>query len=113
MARRGHLLCLLAYDIADRKRLVRVHHACREWGVPIQYSVFLLPVSPAKAAELFEELRNLVDVRVDDVRLYPLTTPLEMEQVGRRGLLQGVELVDARCGMGTVAALAASRGIDH
>jgi CRISPR-associated protein Cas2 len=29
---------LLAYDIADPERLVRVHRTCRHWGVPIQYS---------------------------------------------------------------------------
>jgi CRISPR-associated endonuclease Cas2 len=37
---------LVAYDIADPKRLQRVHRTMRGYGDPLQYSVFRCILSP-------------------------------------------------------------------
>ena len=102
-------LFLLAYDIADPRRLVRVHRACRQWGVPVQYSVFVLPITPATIGDLFAEIEALIDDKVDDIRLYPLPARLELYELGRRGLPEGVDLVGGAYGGEQIAALAASR----
>jgi len=31
---------LVSYDIADSRRLVRVHKTCKDYGISLQYSVF-------------------------------------------------------------------------
>ncbi len=87
---------LLAYDISDPRRLIQVHRTCRQWGVPLQYSVFLIPLTPATIGDLVEELRDLIDERADDVRVYPLPSRIEVAQYGRQGLPDGVALVGGR-----------------
>ena len=37
-------LYLIAYDIADPKRLSRVHRALKREGLPVQYSVFTVVI---------------------------------------------------------------------
>jgi CRISPR-associated protein Cas2 len=103
-------LFLLAYDIADPKRLVRVHRACRQWGVPVQYSVFLVPLTHARIGELFTELEALIDKDLDDIRLYPLPARPEIVALGRRGLPEDIALVGGAFGGEQIAALAAARG---
>ncbi|MBS1202604.1 MAG: CRISPR-associated protein Cas2 [Chromatiaceae bacterium] len=98
---------LLAYDIADPERLVRVHRSCKQWGVPIQYSVFLVPLTPAGMRGLIAGLRSLIDERADDIRVYPIPARAEIEQYGRQGLPEGIELVGGRFGGEKIAALAA------
>ena len=98
---------LLAYDIADPPRLIRVHRTCRQWGIPIQYSVYLVPRTPAGIGDLVDELRRIIDERVDDIRVYPLPACVEVSQYGRQGLPPGIELVGGRFGGEKIAALAA------
>ena len=87
---------LLAYDISDPRRLVRIHRACRRWGVPIQYSVFIVPLTPALVGGLLADLRLLMDEREDDIRLYPLPARVEVSQFGRQGFPNGIALVGGR-----------------
>ncbi|MBX3630284.1 MAG: CRISPR-associated endonuclease Cas2 [Nitrosomonas sp.] len=35
-------LYLIAYDIADSKRLARVHRVLKQQGLPVQFSVFMV-----------------------------------------------------------------------
>lgn len=88
-------LFLLAYDIADPVRLREVHHTVRRWGVPLQYSVFLVPTSPAGIDGLLGELAGIIDTRADDVRVYPLPSRLDVVTLGRQLLPDGVSLVGA------------------
>ena len=37
-------LYLIAYDIADPKRLVKVHRTLKRQGLPVQYSVFTVVI---------------------------------------------------------------------
>lgn len=86
-------LFLLAYDIADPKRLTEVHRTVRRWGVPLQYSVFLVPTSSAGIDDLLGELAGIIDSRADDIRVYPLPSRLEVDFYGRQLLPDGVALV--------------------
>ncbi|MCU0836338.1 MAG: CRISPR-associated endonuclease Cas2 [Chromatiaceae bacterium] len=88
-------LFLLAYDIADPKRLTEVHRTVRRWGVPLQYSVFLVPTSPAGIDGLLSELAGIIDARADDIRVYPLPSRLDVLTFGRQLLPEGVSLVGA------------------
>ena len=61
---------ILAYDIADKNRLRRVHKLLKSWGMPVQYSVFAVDLTTRGADTLFEALARITDPDADDVRLY-------------------------------------------
>ena len=84
-------LHVLAYDIADPERLVRVHRTMRRWGIPLQYSVFLIRVNKPALERLKAELNDLIHRRRDDIRIYPLPARLEMTQYGRQLFPEGID----------------------
>ncbi len=96
---------LLAYDIADPKRLVRVHRRVRQWGVPLQYSVFVVYTSSVGLGVLLVQLEAIIDRKRDDIRIYPLPRRLEMTHYGRQVLPEGVEIVGGRFAGETMAGL--------
>lgn len=77
-------LCLVCYDIADPRRLVRVHRYLRETGLPVQYSVFTLMMTRKQQSALVQGLKNLIDSREDDVRIYPLPQNGERINLGQQ-----------------------------
>jgi len=82
---------LVSYDIADPKRLVRVHRMCKNYGIPLQYSVFLMELSRNRLEMLVVELQGVVRGD-DDVRIYPLRNHMEGAHVGNTGFPQGAFL---------------------
>lgn len=91
MAELAPRLHLLAYDIADPDRLVRVHRTMRRWGVPLQYSVFLIRVNIPALERLKDELNDLINRKLDDIRIYPLPSRLDLTQYGRQLFPPGVD----------------------
>ena len=86
-------LFLLAYDIADPKRLQRVHRAVSVAGIPIQYSVFLVPATPIAIDALLVTLDAIIEPTRDDIRVYPLPARLEVSRYGRQHLPIGLDLI--------------------
>jgi CRISPR-associated protein Cas2 len=86
-------LYLLAYDIADPARLQRVHRAVRQAGIPLQYSVFLVPARPHELDNLLLLLDGLIEDAVDDIRVYPLPVRIAVDRYGRQELPVGLDLV--------------------
>lgn len=93
-------LCMVCYDIADPKRLGRVHRYLRRLAVPVQYSVFATSLTPKKQQRLMQGLARLIDEKEDDVRLYPLPKRLEHLGLGRQWLPDGVILLGEQSGGG-------------
>ncbi len=63
---------LVTYDIADKRRLGRVHRLMKKHGVPVQYSVFLVRASAAQMGALMAQTGTMIDAHADDVRAYCL-----------------------------------------
>lgn len=85
---------LLAYDIADPKRLKKIHKVMTAWGLPVQFSVFALDLTDRAADRLFAQLGRIADPDTDDIRLYRLPeTPIT--RLGRPPLPEGVILTGA------------------
>lgn len=95
MARNQARLYLVCYDIADPKRLVRVHRFLREEGMPVQYSVFTAPLTARSLQRLLGGLRQLIDPRTDDVRLYPLPARPDRLCLGRQYFPDDVMLLQS------------------
>jgi len=63
---------LVAYDIADPKRLRKVARACEDFGVRRQLSVFFCRLSPVDMVRLRSRLYDVIDLDRDQVLFIPL-----------------------------------------
>ncbi len=72
MTQRRKLPHIACYDIADPRRLQRIHRYLKGIGIPLQYSVFLLYLNRDELVRIVDKLERLIDSSQDDVRLYPL-----------------------------------------
>jgi CRISPR-associated protein Cas2 len=85
---------LVCYDIADPRRLARVWRAVREFGVPVQYSVFWARLDAAQRNAALAAVAARINPRADDVRFYPLPENVQITGVGRDVLPPGIDLGD-------------------
>lgn len=83
---------LVAYDIADEKRLVRLHRYIKKRAVPVQYSVFLMRATHSAMERVVSEMEQLIDLSRDDVRVYLLPAQIDVETRGRQPLPDEVYL---------------------
>jgi len=80
---------LIAYDISDDPRRVRIAKTLQAYGDRIQYSVFIVDTKPAKLIRLRADLQQIIDTRLDSVLICSLG-PLahggarRIEYVGRK-----------------------------
>ena len=82
MARRRYLI---AYDIADPKRLRRVIKVMEGAGQRLQYSVFLCDLSGVELAEWDEAMRSVVELAEDSIvriDLGPSNKPAQVWTMG-------------------------------
>ncbi|RMF80843.1 MAG: CRISPR-associated endonuclease Cas2 [Nitrospirae bacterium] len=73
---------LICYDIADPKRLVRVHRYLKGEALALQYSVFFGRFTTAQIAHLEDGLAERIDPKEDDVRIYPLPEDFQVWALG-------------------------------
>jgi len=66
---RDYIIC---YDIANPRRLGRIHRALKKLATPVQYSVFLFTGSEEQLQRCLAQLQHLMDPHQDDIRAYPL-----------------------------------------
>lgn len=83
---------LIAYDIANPKRLSRLHRFLIKQATPVQYSVFCFEGSAAAMGQLMAAIERRIDRKADDVRGYLLPEPLQLVTLGRGAMPDGVLL---------------------
>ncbi len=66
---------LIAYDIADARRLQRVHRFLRTRAWMLQKSVYLCRLDRAGLEDIRRGLRKLTDPAADDIRAYAVQPP--------------------------------------
>lgn len=68
----GHkqMLTIIAYDIADPKRLHKVAKLCEDYGMRIQYSVFECRLEADRFDCFWDSLVSLIDANSDRVTAY-------------------------------------------
>lgn len=77
---------LIAYDITDPKRLLRVHRYLSQHAMAQQYSVFRACMSTTQLRRVKTGLARLIDPSEDDVRMYPLPAQADVARLGRLDL---------------------------
>ena len=90
-APRRYLIC---YDIADPRRLGRVHRFLSSNAVPLQYSVFTGWYRRHELDEILAGLAEIIDSGEDDVRVYPLPASPRAVGIGRSFFPPGIMLVE-------------------
>ncbi|MEJ2419438.1 MAG: CRISPR-associated endonuclease Cas2 [Exilibacterium sp.] len=73
---------LICYDIANPKRLGKVHRRAVSHAVFVQYSVYYLRGSQAQLRTMLEDIEAVIDVAQDDVRAYTVSPLAESIQLG-------------------------------
>lgn len=68
----GEMLTLVAYDIADDKRLRRVAQLCEDYGVRVQYSVFECRLDEDEFNHFWLGLLELIDEAEDRLVAYKI-----------------------------------------
>lgn len=81
---------LVCYDIADPKRLTRVHRFVSKHAAPLQYSVFMAEMNASALDLLLACVAGLIKQVEDDVRIYPLPDSIQFATLGRSSLPDGV-----------------------
>lgn len=81
---------VIGYDIRDPKRLVRVHRKMLNFGIPIEYSVFLLEGTPGDALRCARVMRPFLKLKEDDVRCYRLPSRGTRGHKGKKAFPAGI-----------------------
>lgn len=85
---------LVCYDIADQRRLLRVHRRVLKHAIFIQYSVYYLQGDKKALRALLDDLQDVIDERYDDVRAYSVKPLSEALQIGNPWLPEGIGLFE-------------------
>jgi CRISPR-associated protein Cas2 len=66
---------LVAYDIADPKRLAKVHRFIKQKGIAAQKSVFFVNGTQSRINAFLDEICAFMNPKEDDLRAYPIAHP--------------------------------------
>lgn len=83
---------LIAYDIADPRRLSKVHRYLKRHAIPVQYSVFVFRGNQLDLECVLGGIAERIKVNVDDVRAYHLPTRCEVAMLGIQHFPEGIVL---------------------
>ena len=77
-------LYLIAYDIADPRRLGRVARYLCRCAYRVQYSVFVARLDKSRLNYLLVGLDSIIDSKDDDIRVYPLPSSGNVTLLGQQ-----------------------------
>jgi CRISPR-associated protein Cas2 len=63
---------IIAYDITDEKRLVRVAKVMLDYGVRVQKSIFEVELTHRSFRELKDRIEEIIIAETDGVKYFPL-----------------------------------------
>jgi len=85
---------LLCYDIADPKRLGRVHRYVKTVAIPLQYSVYQLTADERQLQFIINSLNEIISQQEDDIRIYPMHNKPRKYTIGKTLFPQGLMLIN-------------------
>ena len=66
------MFVVVAYDIHNDRRRLRVHKTLKNFGRPVQYSTFECLLEPSQLERLRDALSQQIDAEADEVAYYGL-----------------------------------------
>lgn len=63
---------VVVYDISNDKRRTKLHNTLKDFGTPVQYSVFECLLDAAELKKLKKAVAKVIKPRLDQVRYYYL-----------------------------------------
>ncbi len=66
------MFVVVVYDISNDRRRTRLHNVLKNFGTPVQYSVFECIVEGKRLEKMKEAIRRVIKPRRDRVRFYYL-----------------------------------------
>lgn len=95
---------LICYDVANPRRLGRIHRFMTRHGMPIQYSLFESWLTPPQLRGVIQRLTDLIDVGEDDVRIYSIRTDATIACLGQPTLPTEIQYFNAPDGVPPIGA---------
>ena len=93
------MMVVLVYDISSKdnggkRRLQRISRVCRDWGTPVQNSVFECEINAEQYRQLKEQISELICRDQDSVHFYLLGNRFRqrIEVLGKERILWDREL---------------------
>ncbi len=71
------MLYIVAYDISDDRRRLRLSKALLDFGDRVQYSVFECLLDTNSMVKMTRRISDIIDMEEDSVRVYPLCAGCE------------------------------------
>ena len=66
---------LVTYDIRDPRRLRRVHKVAKDYGYPLQYSVFVCDLTAMELLAMKSDLADEANLAEDSIGIFDLGRP--------------------------------------
>jgi len=63
---------IVAYDIADTKRVAKLGRFLSKIGIRIEYSIFYVKATKDEITEIAMKINDIIDTEMDDVRIYEI-----------------------------------------
>lgn len=108
MALKEAAVWVIAYDIRCPRRLRRVHGYLKTEAIWLQYSVFATTADAQRLGTIRAALDELIDEKVDDVRIYRVPKSPSLVTIGQHGLPEGIALLasGSLAGLGSMTSTA-------
>jgi CRISPR-associated protein Cas2 len=81
---------LICYDIANPKRLAKVHRRTVAFAMFVQYSVYYFEGSHETLKAALEDLQAVIDENADDIRAYSIAPLPDAIRMGISWLPEGI-----------------------
>lgn len=83
---------LICYDIANPKRLAKVHKCTIKAAAFVQYSIYYFEGSEQQLNLLLNQIKQHINNKEDDLKAYPIPALQQAIHIGRHWLPEGIFL---------------------
>lgn len=85
------MFVVVAYDVGDNARRMRVMKMLKGYGAHVQESVFECDLKPGAHRKMLKRLKELIDREADNVRLYYLCGA-DVARIGQLGVVREIQV---------------------